>query len=116
MNKPKVAFVCIHNSFRSQIVEAFVKSLASDLFDSYSAGTEIKLRINEDAICIMKNLYSIDMEHTQCSKLLKDIPQVDIVVTMVYNVQCHFLPCKICETGNLLSKRKRRCGISENKL
>ena len=101
MNKPKVAFVCVHNSCRSQIAEALGKSLASDVFESYSAGTETKPRINEDAIRIMKNLYGIDMEQTQRSKLLKDIPQVDIVVTMGCNVQCPFLPCKMREDWGL---------------
>ena len=60
--KPKVAFVCVHNSCRSQIAEALGKLFASDVFDSYSAGTEIKSHINPDAVRIMKKLYDIDME------------------------------------------------------
>jgi len=72
--KPKVAFVCVHNSCRSQIAEALGKLFASDVFDSYSAGTEIKSHINPDAVRIMKKLYDIDMEQTQRSKLLSDIP------------------------------------------
>lgn len=101
MNKPKVAFICVHNSCRSQIAEALGKHLASDAFESYSAGTETKPQINQDAVRMMKQLYGIDMEQTQCSKLLDDIPTVDIVVTMGCNVQCPFLPCKHREDWGL---------------
>jgi len=94
MSKPKVAFICVHNSCRSQIAEALGKHLASDVFESYSAGTETKPRINQDAVRLMKELYGIDMEKTQRSKLLSDIPPVDVVITMGCNVNCPFLPCK----------------------
>ena len=71
MNKKKVAFICVHNSCRSQIAEALGKHLASDVFESYSAGTETKLQINQDAVRIMKELYGIDMEaEGQYSKLM----------------------------------------------
>jgi arsenate reductase len=93
MSKPKVAFICVHNSCRSQIAEALGKYLASDVFESYSAGTEVKPQINQDAVRLMKQIYGIDMERTQRSKLLEEIPPVDIVVTMGCNVQCPFLPC-----------------------
>lgn len=62
MSKIKVAFICVHNSCRSQIAEAFGRHLASDVFQSYSAGTETKPQINQDAVRIMKELYNIDME------------------------------------------------------
>lgn len=93
MNKPKVAFICVHNSCRSQIAEALGRHLASDVFESYSAGTETKPQINQDAVRLMKQIYDIDMEKTQYSKLLSDIPPVDVVVTMGCNVHCPFLPC-----------------------
>lgn len=93
-NKLKVAFVCVHNSCRSQIAEALGKHLASDVFESYSAGTEIKPQINQDAVRLMKQIYQIDMEETQYSKLLPDILPVDVIVTMGCNVQCPSLPCK----------------------
>ncbi len=101
MKKPKVAFICVHNSCRSQIAEALGKHLASDTFESYSAGTETKPQINQDAVRMMKQLHGIDMEQTQCSKLLDDIPSVDIVVTMGCNVQCPFLPSKHREDWGL---------------
>ena len=101
MNKPKVAFLCVHNSCRSQIAEALGKHFATDVFESFSAGTEIKPQINGDAVRLMKQLYSIDMERTQCSKLLQELPPIDIVITMGCNVQCPFLPCKHREDWGL---------------
>lgn len=98
---PKVAFVCVHNSCRSQIAEALGKYMAFDVFESYSAGTETKPQINQDAVRLMKKKYSIDMEQTQYSKLLKDIPAVDIVITMGCNVSCPYLPCKYREDWGL---------------
>ena len=80
--KPKVAFICVHNSCRSQIAEALGKYLASDVFESYSAGTQTVPQINQDAVRLMKQLYGIDMEQTQYSKLLTELPPIDIVVTM----------------------------------
>ena len=97
MNKPKVAFICVHNSCRSQMAEALGRHFASEVFESYSAGTETKPRINQDAVRIMKQLYGIDMEEKQYSKLLSDIPDADIVITMGCNVQCPYLPCKYRE-------------------
>lgn len=99
--KPKVAFICVHNSCRSQIAEALGKHLASDVFESYSAGTETKPQINRDAVRIMKKLYNIDMDETQHSKLISDIPDVDIVITMGCNVNCPYLPCKHREDWGL---------------
>lgn len=89
----KVAFICVHNSCRSQIAEALGKKLASDVFESYSAGTETKPQINQDAVRLMKQLHNVDMEESQYSKLLLDLPPVDIVITMGCNVQCPHLPC-----------------------
>ncbi|MCX7771965.1 MAG: arsenate reductase ArsC [Clostridia bacterium] len=97
----KVAFVCVHNSCRSQMAEALGKHLAGHVFESYSAGTETKPQINQDAVRLMKELYGIDMELTQRSKLLGDIPPVDIVVTMGCNVNCPFLPCRHREDWGL---------------
>ena len=80
MSKKKVAFICVHNSCRSQIAEALGRHLASDVFQSYSAGTETKPQINQDAVRIMKELYNIDMEaEGQYSKLVSDIPDPDII-------------------------------------
>ena len=101
MSKPKVAFVCVHNSCRSQMAEALGKALAGEVFTSYSAGTETKPQINQDAVRLMKGRHGIDMEATQRSKLLADIPPVDVVVTMGCNVDCPWLPCRHREDWGL---------------
>ncbi|WP_010252015.1 arsenate reductase/protein-tyrosine-phosphatase family protein [Acetivibrio cellulolyticus] len=90
--KLKVAFICVHNSCRSQMAEALGKLFASDVFDSYSAGTETKPHINQDAVRIIKRLYGINMNDTQRSKLIDEIPEVDIVIKMGCNVICPFMP------------------------
>lgn len=93
MEKKKVAFICVHNSCRSQIAEALGKKLAGEVFDSYSAGTETKPQINQDAVRLMKQYHGIDMEETQYSKLLDALPPVDVVITMGCGVQCPWLAC-----------------------
>ena len=87
----KVAFICVHNSCRSQIAEALGKYFVSDVFESYSAGTETKPQINQDAVRLMKEMYGIDMEKTQYSKTISDIPKPDIAISMGCNVGCPFI-------------------------
>jgi len=100
--KPKVAFICVHNSCRSQIAEALGKENAGGVFESYSAGTETKPKINQDAVRIMKEKYGIDMEASQHSKLIDDLPKdIDVVVTMGCNVECPYLPSKHREDWGL---------------
>lgn len=99
--KPKVAFVCVHNSCRSQMAEAISKLIASDVYEAYSAGTETKPQINQDAVKLIKELYDVDMNETQRSKLIAEIPEVDVVITMGCNVNCPYLPCKYREDWGL---------------
>lgn len=92
MHKKKVAFICVHNSCRSQIAEAFGKHLAGDVFESYSAGTETVPRINQDAVRLMKEIYNIDMEaEGQHSKLISELPDIDVAISMGCNVGCPFI-------------------------
>ena len=92
MGKPKIAFICVHNSCRSQIAEALGRHLAGDVFESYSAGTETKPQINRDAVRLMKEIYHIDMEaEGQHSKLIGDIPEPDVAISMGCNVACPFI-------------------------
>lgn len=100
-DKPKVAFICVHNSCRSQIAEALGKKLASDVFESYSAGTELKDHINPDAVRMMKKLHGIDMEQTQYNKLLIDIPEPDVAIFMGCNVSCPNLKSQHAENWGL---------------
>jgi len=99
--KPMVAFVCVHNSCRSQIAEALGKHFAANVFESYSAGTHTKDRINPDAVRIIKDKYSIDMELTQRPKLIDYIPEVDVIITMGCNVVCPVLPYDHMEDWSL---------------
>lgn len=101
MTKPKVAFVCVHNSCRSQMAEALGKKFASDVFESYSAGTETKPQINQDAVRLIKERYGIDMDAIQYSKLLTDLPPIDIVIKMGCNVVCPYLPSRYVEDWGL---------------
>lgn len=87
----KVAFICVHNFCRSQIAEALGKNFAADVFESYSAGTETKPQINQDAVRLMKKLYGIDMEKTQYSKTFDKIPSPDIAISMGCDVGCPYI-------------------------
>ena len=99
--KKKVAFICVHNSCRSQIAEALGEKYASENFEFFSAGTEIGSEINQDAVRLMKELHGIDMEKTQRPKMLGDIPEVDIVITMGCNVRCPVISCEHMEDWGL---------------
>jgi arsenate reductase len=83
------------------MAEALGKLFASDIFESYSAGTELRPQINQDAVRIIKDLYKVDMNETQKSKLLEEIPEVDIAIKMGCNVVCPFLPSKHVEDWGL---------------
>ena len=89
--KKKIAFICVHNSCRSQIAEALGKLLRGDEFDFYSAGTETKPQINQDAVRLMKELYGINMGLTQFSKTIDKIPPPDIAISMGCDVGCPFI-------------------------
>lgn len=91
MEKKRVAFICVHNSCRSQIAEALGKHFASDVFESYSAGSETKPQINQDAVRLMKELYGIDMEQSQYSKIFDRIPEPNIAISMGCDVGCPYI-------------------------
>ncbi len=92
--RKKVAFICVHNYCRSQIAEALAKKYGSDVLEVYSAGTELRDHINQDAVRMMKQMHGIDMELSQKSKLLEDIPEVDYVIKMGCNVVCPSLKAR----------------------
>lgn len=101
MKKIKVAFICVHNSCRSQMAESMSKIFASDTYDAYSAGTHTKAAINSDAVDTIKKIYDIDMTISQKPKLIEEIPTVDVVVTMGCNVDCPWVPCSHREDWGL---------------
>ncbi len=99
--KKRIAFICVHNSCRSQIAEALGKHLAGDKYDFYSAGTETKPQINGDAVRLVKELYGIDMEQTQYSKTFDKIPTPDIAISMGCDVGCPFIGRAFDDNWNL---------------
>lgn len=80
----KIAFIYVHNSRRSQIAEALGKYFASDIFETYSAGTETKPHINQDAVHIMKQVYGIDMTQTQYSDLISYISKLNLALPVLH--------------------------------
>lgn len=101
MNRKKVAFLCVHNSCRSQMAEALGKHLRGEEFAFYSAGTETKPRINQDAVRLMKKRYGIDMEQTQYSKTVDNIPEPDLVISMGCDVGCPYIGRPFDDNWNL---------------
>lgn len=89
--RKKIAFVCVHNSCRSQIAEALGNRFLSEKYEFYSCGTNIKSQINQDAVRLMKEIYAIDMEKTQYCKLMEEIPKADIVISMGCQVECPYI-------------------------
>jgi len=100
-SKPTVAFICTHNSCRSQISEALGRRFYSGVFTSFSAGTELKASINADALRLVDDLFHIDMAKSQRPKLLEALPPVDVIITMGCGVQCPALACKYREDWQL---------------
>lgn len=102
MKKIKVAYVCVHNSCRSQMAEALTNLYHSDTFEAYSGGTETRPQINQDAVRIINAFDGVNMNETQSSKLIDDLPlDIDILITMGCNVECPFLPCQMREDWGL---------------
>lgn len=86
----KVAFVCVHNSCRSQIAEGFAKTYGLGILDVYSAGTENYPEVKPLAVEVMKEVgISLD---DQKPKMLDDIPIPDILITMGCAAKCPWVP------------------------
>ncbi|BES64250.1 arsenate reductase ArsC [Gottschalkiaceae bacterium SANA] len=98
--KLKVAFVCVHNSCRSQMAEGWAKELGSEYFDVYSAGTENYPEVKPLAVAVMEEAgVSMNNHHP---KLLSEIPsELDILITMGCNVTCPFVPNRLMEDWGL---------------
>ncbi|MFA7417287.1 MAG: arsenate reductase ArsC [Acholeplasma sp.] len=86
----KVAFVCVHNSCRSQMAEGFAKVYGQGVLEVYSAGTENYPEVKPLAVQVMAEAgVSLD---DQYPKLLDDIPVPDILITMGCNATCPWVP------------------------
>ena len=96
MKKKIIAFVCVHNSCRSQMAEGWAKHLGEDVLEAYSAGTENYPEVKPGAVKTMLEA-GVDISK-QYPKLLAEIPsEVDFLITMGCNVECPFIPCKFRE-------------------
>lgn len=101
MNKLNVGFICVHNSCRSQMAEAIAHYKYSDLMNVYSAGTDVSREINADAVRIINDIYGLDMTITQQPKLISEIPDLDVVITMGCDVVCPVVDNQYTEDWNL---------------
>lgn len=98
--KTKVAFICIHNSCRSQMAEGLARHLGNDVLESYSAGTEEYPEVKPLAVEVMEEK-GISMDK-QYPKLLTDIPaELDILITMGCGVECPYVPARHREDWGL---------------
>lgn len=98
--KKKVAFVCVHNSCRSQMAEGWAKKLGLDVMEAYSAGTENYPEVKPLAVEVMEEA-GVDMSSHR-PKLLDEIPEeLDILITMGCNVSCPFVPASYSEDWGL---------------
>ncbi|TLG77224.1 arsenate reductase ArsC [Culicoidibacter larvae] len=96
----KIAFVCIHNSCRSQMAEAWGGKLLHGIAEVYSAGTEEYSEVKPLAQEVMQEV-GIDTSK-QFPKLLKDIPsELDVVITMGCGVECPNIPTRYREDWGL---------------
>lgn len=90
----KVLFVCVENSCRSQMAEAFAKIYGKDVMESYSSGSRASGNVNERAIKSMKAVgYGLDSHK---SKSLNEIPDIeyDVVITMGCGDECPYVRAK----------------------
>jgi arsenate reductase (thioredoxin) len=99
--KKRVLFVCIENSCRSQMAEAFAHLYAQDRIESYSAGSRPSGQINPKAVAVMAELGYDLSSHT--SKSLSEIPRLkyDFVITMGCGEECPFIPAEVHEDWDL---------------
>ena len=93
----KVLFVCVENSCRSQMAEAFAKIYGAEVIDSWSSGSRPSGVVNEKAISAMADI-GYDLK-PHVSKSLDDIPQLeyDYVITMGCGDECPFVKAKVRE-------------------
>jgi protein-tyrosine-phosphatase len=96
----KIAFVCIHNSCRSQMAEAIAKHFGEGTYEIHSAGTEDYPEIKPLAVKVIEEKgISINQQYP---KLTKDIPQqLDILITMGCGAECPYIPTKHREDWGL---------------
>lgn len=102
--KPRVAFLCSHNSCRSQVAEALAKEIASDTFEAYSAGIEPSYTVDDRTAWMLLEYCSYDITE-RYPKHVSELPDVDIVISMGYGNDFSNVPCTYTENWELESPK-----------
>lgn len=95
MDKLKLLFVCVENSNRSQMSEAFAKILGKDKVEAFSAGSNPSGIVNPKAIFAMKDLgYNLSKHQSKSLKEVEQFAPFDMVITMGCGDACPWMPAK----------------------
>lgn len=86
-----IAFICNHNSCRSQIAEYIGRKYLSSLFNVYSAGSFPADKIDSGAVEVIKEIYGDDITKNQYPKIYTEIPEPDIIISMGCYKGCPFI-------------------------
>ena len=93
--KKNILFVCIENSNRSQMSQAFAKMLGGENVEAYSAGSKPSGIVNPKAIAAMKELdYDLSTHDSKSLDEVKSFAPFDAVVTMGCGDACPWMPAK----------------------
>jgi len=99
--KPAVLFVCLHNAGRSQMAAGYLRALAGDRIDVFSAGSEPGNAVNPAAVAVMAE-EGIDLSSATPQILTTDaVRQADVVITMGCGDACPIFPGKRYEDWQL---------------
>lgn len=95
MMKKKFLFVCIENSNRSQMSQAFASMLGGEAVEAFSAGSRPSGIVNPKAIAAMKELdYDLSVHDSKSLDEVKAFAPFDVVVTMGCGDACPWMPAK----------------------
>ena len=80
-NRPRVLFLCTHNSARSQMAEALLRSLSGGRYEAHSAGTEAR-GVRAEAVAAMREI-GIDISGQESKTLQRYLGErFDRVITV----------------------------------
>ena len=105
-NKKKILFVCVENSNRSQMAQAFANMLGGEHLEAFSAGSKPSGIINPKAIASMNELgYDLSKHHSKSLEEVKSNAPFDLVVTMGCGDACPWMPAKAFEDWQIPDPR-----------
>jgi arsenate reductase (thioredoxin) len=100
-DKPAVLFVCVHNAGRSQMAAAWLKHIAGDRIEIWSAGSEPADQLNPVAVQAMREVGIDISDETPKILTAESVARADVVITMGCGDTCPFLPGKRYEDWEL---------------